>query len=142
MRLRDPCVKVGEGFRGFLGLCEVFFYFAIPRGQVEFYKVPLLHPNMQEATTPRTQKLTRSHGWKETEPCFSVLFACYCLPAIIESDAPSNLDMLSACWQVQAMPRPLIGAGLSANYLQIVVVDESGPNQKRCVRQDTNLISA
>jgi hypothetical protein len=33
--------------------------------------------------------------------------------------------MLSACWQVQAMPRPLIGAGLSANYLQIVVVDES-----------------
>jgi hypothetical protein len=35
MGLRGPCVRVGEGFGGFLGLREkVFFYFAIPKGAV------------------------------------------------------------------------------------------------------------
>jgi hypothetical protein len=34
MGLRGPCVRVGEGFGGFLDLHEVLFYFAIPQGAI------------------------------------------------------------------------------------------------------------
>jgi hypothetical protein len=53
MGLLGPCVRVGEGFGGFLGLREGFFYFAVLRGgwggggpyplQVEVFFSPYLY---------------------------------------------------------------------------------------------------
>lgn len=76
----------------------------------------LLHMNMQGATTPRTQKLTRSCGWRTPQPWnFSVLLCL--LPSASDKwiGYPIQFRQVECSLAGAGMPGPLIGAGLSAN---------------------------